>query len=222
MKSPIDVPGGRAASRVRGDAGLPADVLLRTSQQAKLPASPPTRPIMRRHPMILAIGPLIAFSGCLHRQPPSPVAAPSVARESAALSSGASPMNSEGMRIAVIGNVAQAGEFPFKAGEASLALALEKAGGISRHGSLEISITTKTQGSSHTFRLPGSKFYEGDKDFLLPDGTMVMISQCDFFGTENTRTNFARLEESRREFLRRRAAGEINLVPLNAESLQSP
>lgn len=100
------------------------------------------------------------------------------------------------------------------ADEATLSTALEKAGGVPRFGRDDVRIIT---GHGETYacrRLSQTAFYNGCADYRLPHGAHLVIAWADLGGY--TDATYAEVLAAQQAYLARRAAGEVELLPLSA------
>ena len=100
------------------------------------------------------------------------------------------------------------------ADEATLSTAQEKAGGVPRFGRDEVLIITGHGESYACRRLSQTAFYQNAADYRLPDQAHLVIYWAELGGY--TDASYAEVAAAQQAYLARRAAGEVELLPLSA------
>jgi hypothetical protein len=104
------------------------------------------------------------------------------------------------------------------ADEATLSTVLEKAGGVPRFGRDDVLIITG-QDNTYARRLSQTTFYRGSTDYRLPQGAHIAIDWAELGGF--TDAAYAEVAAAQQAYLARRAAGQVELLPLSALTLET-
>ncbi|MDP0494910.1 MAG: hypothetical protein Q7Q73_01760 [Verrucomicrobiota bacterium JB024] len=100
------------------------------------------------------------------------------------------------------------------ADEATLSTVLEKAGGVPRFGRDDVLIITGQDNTYARRRLSQTAFYRGSTDYRLPQGAHIAIDWAELGGF--TDAAYAEVAAAQQAYLARRAAGQVELLPLSA------